>query len=106
MKECPYCCERVQDKATKCKHYLEWIEVPGEAHTAIRDLREAVREWTRKALSEPPKGQLLDGLLNEVERTVLTEALQCVGHHRTRVADLLGLSRPTLYSKLERYGLP
>lgn len=40
-----------------------------------------------------------------VERACIEQALQRAGGNRTAAADALGLSRQSLYAKLERYGL-
>jgi len=39
------------------------------------------------------------------ERAVIVRALEKVGHSRTRAAELLGVSRVTLYKKMKKYGL-
>jgi DNA-binding NtrC family response regulator len=40
-----------------------------------------------------------------VERHYIEAALELTGGNRTAAAELLGLSRQSLYSKLDRYGL-
>jgi DNA-binding NtrC family response regulator len=40
-----------------------------------------------------------------VERACIEQALQAANGNRTAAADALGLSRQSLYAKLERYGL-
>jgi DNA-binding NtrC family response regulator len=39
------------------------------------------------------------------ERAVIVRALEKVGHSRTRAAEILGVSRVTLYKKMKKYGL-
>jgi nitrogen regulation protein NR(I) len=50
-----------------------------------------------------------DGLFEELTdhfgRIVIREALSATGGNRTQAARLLGLSRPTLIAKIEKYGL-
>jgi two-component system NtrC family response regulator len=43
--------------------------------------------------------------LEEVEKELILKALEKAGGNKTRAAKLLGLTRRTLYSRLERYGL-
>ncbi|WMW67301.1 hypothetical protein KPS_002233 [Nitratidesulfovibrio liaohensis] len=43
--------------------------------------------------------------MDHVGRLVVREALHLTGGNRTRAARLLGLSRPTLLAKIEKYGL-
>ena len=40
-----------------------------------------------------------------VERRYIEAALELTGGNRTAAAELLGLSRQSLYAKLNRYGL-
>ena len=44
-------------------------------------------------------------IMDHVGRIVVREALQYTGGNRTRAARLLGMSRPTLLARMERYGL-
>ncbi len=44
--------------------------------------------------------------LEELEKELILRALDKAGGNKTRAAKLLGLTRRTLYSRLERYGLP
>ena len=43
--------------------------------------------------------------LEEVEREQVARALSVTGGHKTRAAELLGVSRPRLNRLIERYGL-
>lgn len=45
------------------------------------------------------------GVLEQVERTVLQEALTLFQGDRYRVASFLGLSPPSIYRKIKRYGI-
>ncbi|HYL80403.1 MAG TPA: sigma 54-interacting transcriptional regulator, partial [Candidatus Acidoferrum sp.] len=44
-------------------------------------------------------------VLDEVERQLITEALQSVGWNRTKAAQLLGISKETLRYRMEKYQL-
>lgn len=48
---------------------------------------------------------LVDDTVGVVERYYIEEALEVTGGNRTATAELLGLSRQSLYVKLNRYGL-
>ena len=56
---------------------------------------------------EPGKSlrDLVQNAIGSVEQHYLLEALRKAEGNRTLAADLLGLSRQTLYSKMDRYGL-
>jgi len=43
--------------------------------------------------------------LEELEKDLILQALEKAGGNKTRAAQLLGLTRRTLYSRMERYGL-
>ena len=56
-----------------------------------------------------PEGEASPHLLNEavreVERRYLNEVLQSVGGQRMRAAQILGISRKTLWKKMKKLGL-
>ncbi|WNZ63389.1 helix-turn-helix domain-containing protein [Myxococcus sp. MxC21-1] len=47
----------------------------------------------------------LESQRKEMERQAMVDALKRAGDNRTLAARLLGISRRTLYNKLEEYGL-
>ena len=49
--------------------------------------------------------ELVDEIVSEVEREFIGVALDMTGGNRTAAAELLGLSRQSLYSRLDRYDL-
>ncbi|HEX8439791.1 sigma-54 dependent transcriptional regulator [Archangium sp.] len=51
------------------------------------------------------EGRTLESQRKEMERQALVDALERAGDNRTLAARLLGISRRTLYNKLEEYGL-
>jgi transcriptional regulator with PAS, ATPase and Fis domain len=66
------------------------------------------------SISAPPPAQSVDlpqvpdeGVpLEEVEKSYILAALSKTGGNKSRAAQLLGLTRRTLYSRMERYGIP
>ncbi len=73
-------------------------EPPGE---------EALRRWVRHLLLSrgDRSPHLFDGALEVVGRLLVSEALELTGGNRSQAARLLGLSRPTLLAKIDRYQL-
>jgi DNA-binding NtrC family response regulator len=69
----------------------------------VADLPDALREASGPAL-EP--AELVVGSLEELERTAIVRALDSTGWNKQAAAALLGLRRPTLYSKMRRHGIP
>ena len=51
------------------------------------------------------EGRTLDAQRKEMEKQALVDALERAGDNRTLAARLLGISRRTLYNKLEEHGL-
>jgi len=68
-------------------------------------VEEAVRNWIRKATAEGSKEGLYELLTEKFASMVIKEALNITGGKRSRAAKLLGLSRPIVQAKMEKYGL-
>lgn len=66
---------------------------------------EAIRQWVRKALASQSGENVFETLMDRFAGLLIAEALNLTSGNRTRAAKLLGLSRPTLQSKIEKYGL-
>jgi len=64
-----------------------------------------VRAFIRRALMDQAGNAAFEHVLDAVARNTIAEALELTGGNRTRAAKLLGLSRPTLIAKIEKYGL-
>jgi DNA-binding NtrC family response regulator len=66
---------------------------------------EVIRQWLREKIMSEPADGLFDKCLDRFGRILVSEALNLTGGNRSQSAKLLGLSRPTLHSKIEKYGL-
>ena len=66
---------------------------------------QALRAFIRRALLDQAGDAAYEHILDTVARGTIAEALEITGGNRTRAAKLLGLSRPTLIAKIEKYGL-
>ncbi|MBI2525639.1 MAG: sigma-54-dependent Fis family transcriptional regulator [Candidatus Rokubacteria bacterium] len=72
------------------------------AEITVSDLPEGLRtEVGNSAAAAPPAGSL-----EEIERVSIIRALESTGWNKQAAAALLGLRRPTLYSKMRRHGVP
>jgi DNA-binding NtrC family response regulator len=67
------------------------------------DLPDAVRG--SGGLTSPPTGALT-GSLEDIERASIVRALEQTGWNKQAAAGLLGLRRPTLYSKMRKHNIP
>jgi DNA-binding NtrC family response regulator len=61
--------------------------------------------WVRSRLRSGGQERLFDAAIDEVARLLVGEALEMSGGNRSRAARLLGVSRPTLHAKMEKYRL-
>lgn len=64
---------------------------------------QVVREWIRQTLTSAGEEKVFDSCMNRFASVIISEALNLTGGNRSRAAKLLGLSRPTLHSKIEKY---
>jgi DNA-binding NtrC family response regulator len=65
------------------------------------DLPEALNAGAPVVSAGPPAGSL-----EEIERVSIVRALESTGWNKQAAAVILGLRRPTLYSKMRRHGIP
>ncbi|MDQ6435870.1 sigma-54-dependent Fis family transcriptional regulator [Mesorhizobium sp. LHD-90] len=93
------------------KNLVERLHVLAHGRdVGLRDLpAEIVSTGSRPELPPNYVGDVtadkLDGTLVDAERQMMKNALAAEGGNLSRVAQRLGISRPTLYRKLDRYGI-
>ncbi len=78
---------------------------PNERRPDQLSVEEAVQHWIRKVMAQGPDEGVFESLTERFASMVIREALNLTGGNRSRAAKLLGLSRPTLQAKIEKYGL-
>lgn len=61
--------------------------------------------YARAALEDPKGEHSFEALMDAMGRAVLLEALRLTGGNRSQAARMLGLSRPTLLARMEKYAL-
>jgi len=66
---------------------------------------DSIRQWVRDKILSGPEEDLFEKCVDRFSRILLGEALTITGGNRSQAAKLLGVSRPTLHSKIEKYGL-
>ncbi|MBF0525449.1 MAG: sigma-54-dependent Fis family transcriptional regulator [Deltaproteobacteria bacterium] len=64
-----------------------------------------LQRWLQQKLTLAGDENLFDDLMDHFAATLVREALNYCRGNRTHTAKLLGLSRPTLLSKIEKYGI-
>ncbi len=78
--------------------------IPGKRDSAKADDK-VIRQWIRKSLASKTTENIFDKCMDRFASMLISEALNLTGGNRSRAAKLLGLSRPTLHSKIEKYRL-
>ena len=67
------------------------------------DTDDVLRQWARNILTSSEQKNLFDACMDRISEILISEALRMTAGNRTRAAQLLGLSRPTLHAKIEKY---
>lgn len=69
------------------------------------DMAATVRQWVHETLSAGSHPDMFNFMMDHFGGIIIGEALQMTDGNRSRAAKLLGLTRPTLQSKIEKYRL-
>ncbi len=77
--------------------------VQGPADSAA--MERAMRQWVRESLVGAGRKDMFSHLTDAFTHMLISEALNLTRGNRTRAAELLGISRPTLHAKMEKCGL-
>jgi DNA-binding NtrC family response regulator len=88
---------------------------PEDIHQAVTDRSDTsadpraaegiIRGWIRSRLQAQEGLDMYDRLMGEYASIVVSEALVITDGNRSRAAKLLGMSRPTLHAKIDKYHL-
>ena len=66
---------------------------------------EIVRQWVRQTLAAGEGKDVFETCMDHFASLIISEALDLTSGNRSRAAKLLGISRPTLLSKIDKYRL-
>src|SRR3989339_781995 len=80
----------------------------GEGHArqaSDQQTDEIVRQWVRQTLAAGEGKDVFEACMDYFASLVISEALDLTAGNRSRAAKLLGISRPTLLSKIDKYRL-
>jgi nitrogen regulation protein NR(I) len=75
------------------------------SEAAVLGEDDSIRQWITKALSAGAGDRVFVDLVDRFAAIVITQALNITGGNRSQAARLLGLSRPTLLAKIEKFGI-
>jgi DNA-binding NtrC family response regulator len=73
--------------------------------TLEKDMMRTIRTWIRQDLITKAEENIFDFFMDRFASLVIQEALDLTGGNRSQAAKLLGLSRPTLQAKIDKYRL-
>jgi nitrogen regulation protein NR(I) len=79
-------------------------EAPGR-EAGRGQAEEIIRQWLRQTLAAGNGKEVFEECMDYFASLLISEALDLTGGNRSRAAKLLGISRPTLLSKIEKYRL-
>lgn len=71
----------------------------------IPGIEENIKKWVRDTIACEQGDNIFESCIDRFGKMLITEALKLAGGNRSKAARLLGLSRPTLHAKIEKYGL-
>ncbi|MFO7666189.1 MAG: sigma-54 dependent transcriptional regulator [Desulfobacterales bacterium] len=86
----------IKNEKSHAGDYLDKNDENGDAQ---------LRQWLRRELTTRSGENLFDSCMDSIASLIISEALNICEGNRSRAAKLLGLSRPTLHSKIEKYHL-
>ena len=66
---------------------------------------DVIRRWMRTTITSEDGPDTFEKIMDYFAGILVSEALNLTDGNRSRAARLLGISRPTLHSKIEKYGL-
>jgi two-component system nitrogen regulation response regulator GlnG len=73
--------------------------------TQEKDMVKTIRSWIRQDLINKTDDNIFDLFIDRFSSLIIQEALDLTGGNRSQAAKLLGLSRPTLQAKIDKYRL-
>jgi nitrogen regulation protein NR(I) len=81
--------------------------VGGSARGAAfkKEADQMLGQWVREAIAANDHPNRFDAIMDHFASLLVSEALNMTRGNRSQAAKLLGLSRPTLHSKIEKYRL-
>jgi nitrogen regulation protein NR(I) len=76
-----------------------------QVHPIEQPEEDSVRQWVKRVLALSNSDKIFMELADRFAEMIIEEALNQTGGNRSHAAKLLGLSRPTLLAKMEKYDI-
>ncbi|MBM9510929.1 sigma-54 dependent transcriptional regulator [Desulfogranum marinum] len=74
-----------------------------ESDTRKKVGTEQVRQWVRAVLTNGEQEKAYEFCLQQVATLLIKEALELTANNKSQAAKVLGITRPTLHAKMEKY---
>ena len=103
--ECSLCQSTIPPDSKFCDKCGTSIRTIGGANSDPAAKEAALVEWIRQVLNQGEAESLFEFCTDNFSRILIKEALKITEGNRSQAARLLGLSRPTLHTKLEKYSI-
>ena len=100
--ECSHCQQSIPADSKFCDGCGTSISPLGDVTSGLEDKEKTMVEWIRDVLNKGRAENLFESCTEKFSSILIKEALKMTGGNRSQAARLLGLSRPTLHSKLEK----
>jgi len=82
------------------------INIKSPSHFAdSKSLNDLIRQKIREYLVSERREGLFDLCMDEFASIIISEALEAAGGNRSKAAKILGISRPTLHSRIDKYNI-
>ncbi len=79
--------------------------IPNQNTPLENNCDDHIRSWIHSRLSNKDESNLFENCLDHFGGLLVGEALNMTGGNRSQAAKLLGISRPTLHAKIDKYNL-
>ena len=76
-----------------------------DRHPSENACDDNIRTWIRNLLSQGSRENLFENCMDHFGSVLVGEALNLTSGNRSQAAKLLGMSRPTLHAKIDKYNL-
>ena len=83
---------------------MKKIVRPNGGNEIRRSVEKSLDEYFQRLDGEQPSG-IYDMVITNVERSLLAMIMHRASGNQTQAADMLGMNRNTLRSKLQKYGI-
>jgi DNA-binding NtrC family response regulator len=100
--KCSHCQNFIPSDSKFCDGCGTSISPLGDVTSGLEDKEKTMVEWIRDVLNKGRAENLFESCTEKFSSILIKEALKMTGGNRSQAARLLGLSRPTLHSKLEK----